>query len=382
MAAMDLWQPGAECISRRKLLTALAGASALLAVSSPTLRAESVKGENLPADWSRYTDAATEFEMLRLTRPAYASYLPTPPGRAVARRSDFVIVASDRTMSMQLQRLDLKSGQNRILTEAVQLNPSAFALSADDRAVYYLDRSGLFSVALGNLRVSRLWQAPVSLVNTMSLGPTEDGTSLWFAVNGSEGVLMKLRLGSNPESAEVLRHGMAILEPVPNPRRALVAWRCGDGSAWLCEHDGGNKRRLDTPSGVVLQVLWNADGQSLLYLHDPGVQGQSVCIREQEVDSRADRLVAKTSQFACFARNANATVFAGASRSKASPYALLMLRVTQRELTLCEHRSHRASAAAIAFSPDSQRLFFQGDREGQMAVYSIKLERLVEKTES
>jgi oligogalacturonide lyase len=75
-------------------------------------------------------------------------------------------------------------------------------------------------------------------------------------------------------------------------------------------------------------------------------------------------------------------VFAGASRSKASPYALLMLRVTQRELTLCEHRSRDAAASAIAFSPDSQRLFFQGDKEGQMAVYSMRLERLVEKTES
>ncbi len=381
MAAMDLWQPVANRFSRRRLFTAAAGASAFLAVSAPNLRAESVKGESLPADWSRYTDASTEFEMLRLTRPAYASHLPTPPGRAVARRSEFLVLATDRSGSLQLQRIDLKSGHCRVLTTAPHLHPSAFSLSADDHAVYYLDGAGLYSVLLGNLRVSKLWEASVPLEGTTSLAPAEDGTSLWFAVNGNDGALMKLRLGSKPEAAQVLRHRMAILEPLPNPRRALVAWRCGDGSAWLCEHDGGNKRRLDTPSGVVLQVLWNADGQSVLYLHDPGVQGQSVCIREQEVDSRADSLVAKTSQFACFARNANATVFAGASRSKASPYALLTLRVTQRELTLCEHRSREASASAIAFSPDSQRLFFQGDEEGQMAVYSIKLERLVEKTE-
>ena len=382
MAAMDLWQPGANRLSRRRLFTAAASAGAFLAISSPDLRAQSIKGENLPADWSRFTDASTEFEMLRLTRPAYASHLPTPPGRAVARHSEFVILATDRSGSLQLQRVDLKSGQSRILTAASQLHSSAFALSADDRAAYYLDGAGLFSVVLPTLRVAQLWQAPVPLEGTSSLAPTEDGTSLWFAVNGSDGALMKVRLGSKPDTAQVLRHNMAILEPAPNPRRALVAWRCGDGSAWLCEHDGGNKRRIDTPGGVVLQVLWNSDGQSVLYLHDTGVRGESICIREQEVDSRADRLVAKTSQFACFARNANASVFAGASRSKASPYALLMLRVTQRELTLCEHRSLQASASAIAFSPDSQRLFFQGDREGQMAVYSIRIERLVEKTDS
>lgn len=381
MAAMDLRQPCANRFSRRRLFRGAAAASAVLAVCSPDLQAESAKGEILPADWSRYSDPATEFEMLRLTRPTYVSHLPTPPSRAVANHSGFAILATDRSGSLQLQRLDLKSGQSRVLTTASRLNPTAFALSFDDRAAYYLDGTGLFSVALGSLRVSPLWESTQSLEGTSSLAPSEDGTSLWFAVNGSDGLLMKLRLGSRSECAQVLRHGSAILEPVPNPRRALVAWRCGDGSAWLCEQDGGNKRRLDTPAGVVLQVLWNADGQSVLYLHDPGVQGQSVSIREQEVDTRTDRLVAKTSQFACFARNANATVFAGASRSKASPHALLMLRITQRELTLCEHRSRDASASAIAFSPDSQRLFFQGDREGRMAVYSIKLERLVEKTE-
>ena len=378
MAAMDLWQPGAECFSRRRLLLA---AGAMLAASAPGLRGASGKGETLPADWGRYTDPSTEFEILRLTNPAYTSHLSAPPGRAIARRGEFVILATDRTDTLQLQRLDLKSGQSRVLTTASHLHPGAFALSADDRTAYYLDGAGLFSVSLGNLRVSQLWEAPSSLDETTSLAPSDDGTSLWYAVNSGGGALMKLRLGSKPEADQILRHESAILEPAPNPRRALVVWRCGDGSTWLCEQDGGNKRRLDVPAGRVLQVLWSADGNSVLYLHDPEVQGEAVSIREQEVDSRADRLIAKTSQFACFARNANASVFAGASRSKASPYALLLLRLTRREMTLCEHRSRDASTSAIAFSPDSQRLLFQGDREGHPAVYSIKLERLVEKTE-
>jgi len=378
MAAMDLWQPGAERFSRRRLLLA---AGAMLAVSAPAIKAAPGKGETLPADWSRYTDPSTEFELQRLTQPAYASHLCAPPGRAIARRGDFVILATDRTGSLQLQRLDLKSGQSRVLTSAAHLSPTAFALSTDDRTVYYLDGTGVFSVSLGSLRVSPLWEAPSTLDGTSSLAPSDDGTTLWYAVNSGGGALMKLRLGSKPEANQLLRHDTAILEPAPNPRRALVVWRSSDGSAWLCEQDGGKKRRLDVPPGRVLQLLWSADGNSVLYLHDPGVQGEAVAIREQEVDSRADRLVAKTSQFACFARNANATVFAGASRSKASPYALLLLRLTRREMTLCEHRSRDASSSAITFSPDSQRLLFQGDKEGHPAVYSIKLERLVEKTE-
>ena len=36
---------------------------------------------------------------------------------------------------------------------------------------------------------------------------------------------------------------------------------------------------------------------------------------------------------------------------------------------------------APVFSPDSQRLYFQSDRDGKPAVYCIHVERLVEKTE-
>jgi len=137
---------------------------------------------------------------------------------------------------------------------------------------------------------------------------------------------------------------------------------------------------VETPAGRVLQAAWNPDGQSVLYLHETA--DRVATLREQDVDSRADRLVAKTSQYACFARNADATVFAGASRSKAGPYVLLMLRVTRRELALCEHRSSEAAASGLAFSPDSRRLVFEGDKEGKPVVYSVKLDRLVEETES
>jgi len=86
MAAMDLWQPRAERFSRRRLLLTAGGAGAILAGSDPSLLAASGKGETLPADWGRYTDPSTEFEILRLTKPAYASHLCAPPGRAIARR--------------------------------------------------------------------------------------------------------------------------------------------------------------------------------------------------------------------------------------------------------------------------------------------------------
>jgi len=280
---------------------------------------------------------------------------------------------------MQLQQLDLKSGQSRVL--APISHQRAFTLSVDDRIVYFQDQESLFTVSLvGVPRVTRLSDAAHPL-DSSPLCVSEDGTSLWFTAKAGDSVgLMKLRLGTKAEPTVVAKQA-EINEPIPNPRRGLVLWRSTGDTVWLCEHDGANLRRMEMPAGRVRQAIWSPEGQSVLYLHEPAVEGGSAAIREQDVDSHADRLVAKTSQYACFARNANATVFVGASRSKAGPYLLLMLRLTRRELALCEHRSVDAFACSLAFSPDSQRLFFQGDKEGKSVVYSMKLDRLVEKTD-
>ena len=372
MAAMKQWQPRANRLSRRALLAA--GASV------PALAGAPPRGVLMPADGSRFDDPSTDFGVQRLTRASYASYLPARPARAVARHAEFVILASDRSGSMQLQHLDMKSGQSHLL--APISHPRAFTLSADDRLVYYHDQDSLFALTLtGTPRVIRQSESAHPL-DTSPLCVSEDGTSLWFTAQADESVgLMKLRLGARGEPALVVKQA-EINEPMPNPRRGLVLWRSTGDTVWLCEHDGANLRRMETPAGRVRQAVWSPEGQSVLYLHEPAAGGESVAIREQDVDSRADRLVARTSQYACFARNANATVFVGASRSKAGPYVLLMVRLTRRELALCEHHSGDAFACSLNFSPDSQRLFFQGDNEGKSVIYSMKLDRLVEATDA
>jgi len=92
--------------------------------------------------------------------------------------------------------------------------------------------------------------------------------------------------------------------------------------------------------------------------------------------------VAKTSQFASFGWNHDSTVFVGASGNVASPTVLLLLRVTRRELTLCEHKASDPRAVAPIFEPDSLRVFFQSDRDGKPAIYDIHVDKLVEKTDT
>jgi oligogalacturonide lyase len=58
-----------------------------------------------------------------------------------------------------------------------------------------------------------------------------------------------------------------------------------------------------------------------------------------------------------------------------------MLRSTRRELTLCEHKASNPEMTAPRFSPDTQRLYFQSDRDGKPAIYGVHVERFLEKTE-
>jgi oligogalacturonide lyase len=90
--------------------------------------------------------------------------------------------------------------------------------------------------------------------------------------------------------------------------------------------------------------------------------------------------VVSTSQFAAFAPNANGSVFVGASRSVAQPTVLLLLRTTAREFTLCEHKASNPATVSPVFSPNSQRVYFQSDREGKWALYSVNVEKLIEAT--
>ena len=61
---------------------------------------------------------------------------------------------------------------------------------------------------------------------------------------------------------------------------------------------------------------------------------------------------------------------------------LLLLRITRREFTLCEHKAANPETVAPVFSPDSRRVIFQSDRDGHPAIYSVHVDRLVEPTEA
>jgi oligogalacturonide lyase len=165
------------------------------------------------------------------------------------------------------------------------------------------------------------------------------------------------------------------------PRHAQILYRTGS-QLWLVNNDGSGKRELKIEPGQSGGAIWIPSGRTLLYLHIPEGPKELITLREYSPDEGTDKLLAKTSQFISASPNADASVFTGASRSRASAYVLILLRVARRELTLCEHRASDPAIVHPVFSPDSQNILFVSDRHGKPAIYEVRVNRFVEETGS
>ena len=174
----------------------------------------------------------------------------------------------------------------------------------------------------------------------------------------------------NDESAILCRARVA--RPCSTAGPAASGWRTTDGK---------QNYRLRLAEGQALSATWAPDGRTVLYLNVPPDPHKLRNIREFTPDTNEDQAISDTTQYACFERNADGSVFVGASASQASPYVLLLVRAVGREFTLCEHRASDPAMVSPIFSPNSQSVFFASDRHGKPAIYRIAVDKLVEATE-
>ncbi len=324
------------------------------------------------SEFRRYSDPATELEVIRLTNPGFASGLTATHLRQFTRRVDAMVYWSERDGTRQIYRLDLKTGESRQMTNAGALNVTNFSLSPDDRYLYYFDGLALQSLAMAGIAKPRdVYKLPGDSTGT-ALTLASDGSILFAEGSG----IMRVAL---PKSGPIPGVEGKIDFVMARPRRQQVLYR-RDGALWLVNFDGTGGKKVALSAGTNEQALWAPGGHSLLYLHVPDDPKQLITLREALPDEGADQLVARTSQFATFSPNGDASVFAGASRSKASAYILILLRVTKRELTLCEHRASDPSVVSVVFAPDSQSIIFVSDRHGKPALYRVSVDKFVEET--
>lgn len=358
--------PGSAMLGRRAFLLSIALSRAARAAG---------KGQTFPSEGVRYADPATEFPVERLTDPKFASYWPYPYARAIAKKGAFFLFSSDRGEGLQAYRYELRSGEIKQLTEAKALRLETLNIMPDDRAVAYVDGRSVLVSSFSGLREREVYRIPDGW---------EPGDGFSIAGDGIYGVLVekqgtrsRLRLigMAKGNATTLVEYEGEVSHPQARPRRASVLYH-RDDQLCLVNYDGQNNLQLAKITPSPGAAIWSPDGRTVQYLD------RASTLREITPDTRQDKLTASTSQFGNIARNADGSVYVAASRSKAQPYILLMIRAVKRELAVCEHKASDPSKVAPVFSPTSQRIYFQSDRDGKPAIYSVVVDKFIEKTET
>jgi len=357
-------------VSRRQFLTA----------SPAVLTLRRSLAASFPSGIVSFLDPATEFRVFRLTDPKFTCQLPCYQGLFVSRHASFLLFSSDRSGSLQPYRLDTKHGESVQIAEANGLHPEGIVLAPDEKSFFYLDGAGVHYGQLSHARSREIYRIADGWEAGYGLGVSSDG--LYATVVEKREGRYRIQLISTPKGkAQTLVESDEELSlPSPRPKRAGVLYRRKQTELWLAGFDGRDNHKLALGGGEAGPAFWSRDGRAVEYLDIPAQKKQLRAIREYTPDFNRDTLVANTSQYAHFGANGDGSVFVGASASKASPYVLLMLRTPRRELTICEHRASDAALVSPVFSPDSQRVFFQSDKEGKMAIYMMNVDRLVDET--
>ena len=327
-----------------------------------------------PSERVRYPDPSTEFEVFRVTDPKHSSFLPPATNRIFPKRGGFLLYSSDRGGTLQAYTIDQKKWENRPITEAAALDPDSLTLSPDDHSVIYADGNDVRVVPASGGQ-SRILYTFKDRPSTVRLSVTADGPSVLVADRNSLFMVSMLSRGASRKIAE---NPEGVDQPMARPARASVLYRAGE-SLWLANFDGSRQFKLKTAAGGLGPAMWSPDGRQVFYLHQE--PGRAHSLRQNEPDTGEDKLLASTSQYVAFSSNRDASVLVGASESKAGPYVLLLLRSVRREFALCEHKATAPGRVSPVFSPDSQKIFFQSDRHGKPAIYSMVIDKLVEKTE-
>jgi oligogalacturonide lyase len=322
-------------------------------------------------EFVRFLDPTTETPVVRLTNPAATSLLPAPTNRFVSVKDRFLLFSSDRAGRMSPFQADLHTGLVHQVTETSSLAPESLHLDPAGRLLYFIDGQILKEVSLSNRKVRPI-REDISAFGVLSAGQ-------FVVVRRGR---LELMNGDRPPLAEDAG-AFCLVRPGGNGCLFLRQTSREEHEFWYAPlaGDSAGSKPSRLVSGCISEPFWAPDGRSLLFLRE--VQNGGIVtseIREVVPESGVEQRVAPTSQFAAFAPNGDASVFVGASRSKAQPTIILMLRAVQRELTLCEHRASHPGSVSPVFSPDSRRVYFQSDHEGKPSLYSVNVELLVEPT--
>ncbi len=326
-------------------------------------------------EWLKYSDPATEFPVIRLTDPAFASGFTAPWQRQFTRRGE-LLYWSDRAGSRQAFLMNLRTGDSRQITDAAALDRDSLTFTSDDREFLFIDGPSIQMGSVSSDRIRELHRAPDGFSFTALSAASSNSVFVAECAPGKSRIVETGVRGTR--TLREFPFGIEIL--MARPRRNQILYRAAGRIGLLDVAAPKTSHEFRLAPGATGEAIWIPSGRTLAYLHNPDNPRELVTLRENDPDTNTDRLIAKTSQYASVAPNADASVFVGASRSRASSYVLLLVRAVRRELALCEHHASDPSMVRPRFSPDSQSVFFASDRDGKPALYRVHVEKFVEET--
>jgi len=381
--------------SRRWFLGSLA--TAAFAADKSSAAESTLRGRTVPSVAVKYLDPATEFVVVRVTDPQYNSLLPSGGTRPLTSRA--MLYASDMTGKWDAFRMDLRTFESRQLTDAEGLDPQSVSRQPGEKGFWHFAEGRLFETNFASGKTREIYRTPDEFEKMPGVAYGDDGRAavivekgansqrlrLLDLMRGTAQTLFETGLENGLDADAVGTSGRAtddnlMCDPLVRPKHASTLYRTGT-EWWLADFTGGKKQRLALAEGTALQCQWTSDGHSVLYLNRPKDAAKLAEMRELVPETGMDTMLAKTSQFVRFFANPDASVFAGASGSKASPYILLLARTVKREFTLAEHRASDPRMVAPMFTPNSQSLLFHSDRHGKPAIYWMAVEKFVSETE-
>jgi len=358
-------------MTRRGLLSALSGGCVSLAAQAqqPTRKPLPKLPPKL-GEFLSYLDPATENIVVRLTDPGYTSRSPAPQNRHVSSRSPVMLFSSDRHGLMAPFTLDLKTAALKQLADPTELKTDTLLLETADRSCLFLDGQTLSRVSLDRGKPKTLAE---EVEGFHSQGPRDEIVVL------RKGKLERI----GDVGSSVLAEGAGsrgLINPAGNA--CCFTREQSDSQCSLHIVPMGGGQAVEAARGAIACPTWSPDSQTVLFLRETNAGDSPVTeLWEAPVDGSGARFVSRTSRFATFSPNGNGSVFVGASRSLAQPHVVLALRTVHREMTLCEHKSSRPELVRPVFSPNSQRVYFQSDRHGKPALYTLSVAQLVEPTQ-